>query len=79
MAAHSIGRINPVRFALVLASMVLCGSVFSFMPGRYLLLLSICATIWKPNGAKSTCQIWAIGKAKLNTGPSPCSRRALSA
>lgn len=79
VAAHSIGRIKPVRFALVLASMVLCGSLFSFMPSRYLLLLSICATVWKPNGAKSTCQMWAIGKAKLNTGPSPRSRRALAA
>lgn len=39
----------------------------------------MCATVWKPNGAKSTCQMWVTGKAKLNTGSSPFYRRAISA
>lgn len=59
--------------------MVLRESIFSFVPSRYLFLISICATVWKPNGAKPTCQMWVIGKAKLNTGSSPFYRRAISA
>ena len=67
------------KCTLATASVVLQESIFSFVPSKYLFLISIDATVWKLNGAKFTCQMWVIGKAKLNSGSSPFCRRAVSA